>query len=265
MRQMAKPLSQVRFVAAVIDSSVNLIGDKITAHSDGTFRVWDAKAAPAAIDPADHACWVQAVIFSRDGRLLATAGDLNDKSVKIWDAISGKLLHTLLGHDVGINSLSFSPDGSKLASGSGDKTARIWDIESGTTTIILSGHDGLVKQIDFSEDGRQVISRTDEKTYVWDLEHPQTPASTILGEDSTIVAVNPDLGDRDKEILISMEDGHWLFMGSGSDKRPVGAVPEEFRVSGFLFHSDSDRVAIVDVSGPILILDISRLKKEFQE
>lgn len=261
MPQMAKPSSQVRnSVAAFIDSSVNLIGGTIAAHSDGTFRVWDAMAAAEAKDPADHACWVQAVTFSLDGRLIATAGDHVERSVKIWDAVSGQLLHTLLGHDWGIYSLSFSSDGSKLASGAGDYTARIWDVESGTgVTVLPHQTHNYVKRIDFNEDGRQVITQTTEMTYIWDLEHPETPINTKVG-------VDPDpaggMYGLSKGFSIFMGDGHWLFMGPGSNERPVGAVPEEFRVSGFVFHSD--RLVITDVSGSMLILDISRLKQEFQ-
>ncbi|KJA14825.1 hypothetical protein HYPSUDRAFT_80696 [Hypholoma sublateritium FD-334 SS-4] len=230
----------------------------ISAHTDGTYRIWDAMATPEAKDPADHTDFVHALTFSLDGRLIATAGGHVERSVKIWDAIAGKHLHTLLGHDWAVYSLSFSPDGSKLASGSGDYTARVWDVESGTGVAVLH-HPSYVKHIDFHEDGRQVVSQTDEMTYIWDLEHPEIPTDTKVG-------VGPDptnsMYGLSEGFSIYMGEAHWLFMGPGSDERPVGAVPEEFRVCGFVFHSD--RLVVADVSGSVLILDTSRLKKEFQ-
>ncbi|MHA1342111.1 MAG: ADP-ribosylation factor-like protein, partial [Promethearchaeota archaeon] len=52
-----------------------------------------------------------------------------DNTIKIWDAESGKLLKTLEGHSSYVYSVSFSPDGTKLASGSDDHTIKIWDLE----------------------------------------------------------------------------------------------------------------------------------------
>ena len=48
--------------------------------------------------------------------------------MKVWDA-SGRVasLHELKGHTVGVMSVAFSPDGTRIVSGSGDKTAKVWD------------------------------------------------------------------------------------------------------------------------------------------
>ena len=65
-------------------------------------------------------------MFRPDGRWLATASF--DRTVKIWDATTGELLHTLRGHTGGITGLAFSPDGQRLfSSGGEDKTVKVWD------------------------------------------------------------------------------------------------------------------------------------------
>jgi WD40 repeat protein len=54
---------------------------------------------------------------------LATAGA--DKTVRLWDVLTGKQIAMLNGHTAEITSLTFGPD-EILFSGSRDKTVRAW-------------------------------------------------------------------------------------------------------------------------------------------
>ncbi|MDB9449019.1 NACHT and WD repeat domain-containing protein, partial [Dolichospermum circinale] len=76
-----------------------------------------------------HDSSVYSVGFSRDGKQLASGSD--DKTIKIWDVTTGKVLNTLKGHDSWVYSVGFSRDGKQLASGSDDKTIKIWDVTTG--------------------------------------------------------------------------------------------------------------------------------------
>ena len=65
-----------------------------------------------------HSHSVNALVFSPDGKTLASASD--DGTVKLWDAGSGAELQTLKGHSDSVRAVAFSPDGKTLASASDD-------------------------------------------------------------------------------------------------------------------------------------------------
>ncbi len=64
--------------------------------------------------------------FSPDGRYLATAKDTPE--IHLWDILDGRELGQLEGHEGGVVSLLFSPDGKRLFSGGRDTTALTWDL-----------------------------------------------------------------------------------------------------------------------------------------
>jgi WD40 repeat protein len=68
-------------------------------------------------------------MFSPDSSKLASGS--HDKTVKLWDVVSGACLNTFDQHQSGVASVAFSSDGSRLASGLDDNTVKLWDVASG--------------------------------------------------------------------------------------------------------------------------------------
>lgn len=115
---------------------------------------------PAAPPPAarftltGHADPVYSVAFSGDGKRIATGSF--DKSVKLWDATTGKELRTFAGkagHTNLVTAVTFSPDGSSVASAGTDNFARVWDVPTGKPQLETDLTAGGVKAA-VSPDGK---------------------------------------------------------------------------------------------------------------
>lgn len=68
------------------------------------------------------------------------------------------MLAELLGHTSSVNSVAFSPDGQRIASGSGDNSVRVWDFYTGESLAELLGHTLSVRSVAFSFDGQRIAS-----------------------------------------------------------------------------------------------------------
>src|SRR5262249_38677687 len=75
------------------------------------------------------------VAFSPDGRRLASAGA--DKTVRVWNVMTGEEALSLQGHKDVVGEVAFSADGKRLASASGDNTVKLWDAITGRETHTL--------------------------------------------------------------------------------------------------------------------------------
>ena len=108
-----------------------------------------------------HGDRVTCVIFSPDGKLLATAG--HDRTVMVWDLKRRRCLRTLKGFDdfIDLKALAFSPDG-KLVAAKGGKRLRIWRTDNWqevTAPLEVEPNWNNNNAIVFSPDGSALVTR----------------------------------------------------------------------------------------------------------
>ncbi|MEH1814775.1 MAG: AAA-like domain-containing protein [Nostoc sp.] len=174
-----------------------------------------------------HSSWVFSVVFSPDGKTLASAS--GDNTIKLWNRDTGKEISTLSGHSSWVFSVVFSPDGKTLASASGDKTIKLWNRDTGKEISTLSGHSDWVNSVVFSPDGKTLASASGDNTIkLWNRDTGKE-ISTLTGHSDRVYSVvfSPDgktlasasrdntikLWNRDTGKEISTLSGHsdWVY------------------------------------------------------
>ncbi|KAG8961011.1 hypothetical protein FRC03_005861 [Tulasnella sp. 419] len=133
-------------------------GQIVSASSDKTVAVWDARTGAHLKTLKSHSDYVTSVAFSSDGSWIVSGSD--NETVAIWDVRTGAHLKILKGHSDYIRSVAFSPDGSQIVSGSNDRTVATWDARTGVHLKTLKGHSDYVVSVAFSPDGSQIVWQT---------------------------------------------------------------------------------------------------------
>ncbi len=153
------------FAVALDGCQAATVGDKVV--------LWDLEnGRQNRILPLEATQMVRAAAFSADGRHFAVPivnPMQSDYPVLVWDVATGQEIARLRGHRQAVWSVAFSPDGRRLASGSGDHTVKVWDLATGYETLTLRGHKDTVLSVAFSPDGRRLASGgADQAVFVWE-------------------------------------------------------------------------------------------------
>lgn len=114
-----------------------------------------------------HRDYLETAVYSPDGKNILTSS--RDKTVRIWDAGTGRFERELSGHKDMVLTASYSPDGTHILTASADKTARIWDVASGSPVLELTGHTNWVRCAAYSPDGKKIVTASyDHSARIWD-------------------------------------------------------------------------------------------------
>lgn len=102
-------------------------------------------------------------------------------------------LMSLQGHQAPIHALTWSPDGSRLASGAEDNTVNVWDAASGKLVFTMRGHTDMITSVAWSPDGSKLASASSDGTVrLWNPARGEVIATLATGATPNAVSWNPD-------------------------------------------------------------------------
>ena len=161
------------------------------------------------------------------------------------------------GHTQPVNSVSFSPDGLRIASGDGDIVSvgeiKLWDASTGTELLTFTGHNSAVTCVMFSPDGTCLASGSADGTArLWDVS-TGTELAILAGhlEGVTSISFNPD-GTR---LVSGSADGTTKLWDVSTGTELAKLAAHQSGVTSVSFSPDGTRVASAGRSGEIKLLD----------
>ena len=78
--------------------------------------------------------------------------------MRLWQLDGTPAAAPFKGHEYGVTSVGFSPQGDRIVSGGRDGTVRLWRLDGTAAAAPLEGHEGEVNSVAFSPQGDRIVS-----------------------------------------------------------------------------------------------------------
>ncbi|HEX6355869.1 WD40 repeat domain-containing protein [Actinophytocola sp.] len=217
---------------------------------DGTVRLWDTNGNGVPTVLTGTGRIIDQVAFGPGGRHLVAVDEAG--AVLVWDTEELRLRSS----DLGVESVTVSPDGTRLAVATSDSTVSVWDISAigsadpSATLQLPSGSHGQLYDVAWSVDGRHIAAASDESVVMWDLLTRAEPAvfsghrgqvwTLTFSQDGTRLAA---AGDSDSIHLWDVDN----------PTRPTVLRGQQGRVSSMTFSEDGRHLVTASSSAAVRI------------
>lgn len=231
---------------------------------------------------AEHTDLIQAIMFSPDGRRLATGG--GDERVVLWDLEQQKASFSAMDDLINVMSVAFSPDGQTLYIGAWDSNLRLWQFATSDKMLPLWGHSaGGVGAIALSPDGAVLASAgRDGTARLWELQGTASAPQALPAEFTTLLRFEDTKGpgpgeaglfgiavapDQRKVIAVGSKKLWLLDLATGTPLASVSAEAAFSESKCFspsataAFSPDGHTLAVGSVSGDLALLNTPTLER----
>jgi WD40 repeat protein len=238
----------------------------ISAHEDGTIKVWNPKPTHPLPLPGDELVRVlqtsernESFAFSPDERLLV-ANDGSESPPRIWDWSTGKPLRSLGEEATYVHGLVFSPDNRFIATSDIGGQINLWSAASGKLVREFDGGYSSDDALAFSPDGTRLASGGENQNIImWDVKtgarlwhilpirERYRPTATEIAEQkqaAALAAAKEKVAAQDAERLsrgVFLEFSHF---GEATDPRETRIAETGIPNTSLIRRDESDATGI---------------------
>ncbi|MCA8986545.1 MAG: protein kinase [Planctomycetaceae bacterium] len=247
-------ISKVENRENVLGGAFSPDGKRFLTYNNSGLILWDTANGQVIRKQILNVPYPKSAVFSPDGRHAAVA---NHDIVTLWDSDLTHRLWTGDGKSGWIRGLSFSPDGTLIATSGGDRKAHVWNVQSGVEIMRLVGHSDEVSDVAFSPDGARLASVSVDTTLkLWDVRtgenlnsiqpHEQIVDGIVLTQDGQRLA---SVGFDHKLKLTDLRTGEEIYSvngfyhGAAPGAHSVALSPDETRIA---FGAEDNTVKLID-------------------
>lgn len=195
------------------DTDINAVafspdGDSFASLSKENLKIWE-KNTDIAIRTLSSEVSGRGLAYSPDGKFLAS--NVKGNKINIWEVSSGKEINTYEDNTSFINTISYSPNGKYLASGSSifDNSVKVWNLETGYSASTYRFYESGVTSVAFSKDSKFLLSASEDKTIVYFNTDDISKRMTIKGQSRSI------------ECLAISVDNKYVIAGSNDNTSKI--------------------------------------------
>jgi len=175
-------------------------------------------------------------------------------------------------HGDRVNALTYSPDGTLLASASRDGTVRLWNVGNGREVLAYRGHENTqslrdeketgdpmrVPSVAFSQDGLWVASCGGGEIHVWETKTGKK-LHTLKGHKKDVVGV---AFAKNKNLLASAGDDKKLILWDvAAEKADFTSDDQNLRLSAVTFSGTDKAVGTVNGAGDLMVFALDAMGK----